>query len=206
MIDWLSLLVLAGAALYTLEVYPRLPDPMPSHFGFNGEANGWLPRPIAAWLLLLTAFGLGAVVRLGPWIMPRKWRAGLHTSPVSTMALLTVSVLAGIQVILLNAALGPAPRVSGAIFVLAGLALIAAGQLMPRTQRNPLFGLRTKWSMASDENWALAQRFGRWACAIGGLSVVLFGALGMSVMAFAAILAMGGTCAVWSWTKTRHKV
>jgi hypothetical protein len=60
--------------------------------------------------------------------------------------------------------------------------------------------------MASDENWALAQRFGRWACAIGGLSVVLFGALGMSVMAFAAILAMGGTCAVWSWTKTRHKV
>jgi uncharacterized membrane protein len=193
MADWLSLLALAGAALYTLEVYPRLPDPMPSHFGLNGTADGWLPRPMCAWLLLLTGLGLGALVRLAPWLMPRKWRAAFRASPVSTLGLLTVALFYGTYVLLLNAAMGPAPHLGGAMFVLGGLALIVAGQLMTRTRRNPLFGFRTNWSMASDENWDLAQRFGRRACAVGGVSMAVFGALGMPVLAFAALLTMGGT-------------
>ena len=40
----------------------------------------------------------------------------------------------------------------GALFVMLGL-------VMPRVRRNPWVGVRTPWTLASDENWARTHRF-----------------------------------------------
>ncbi len=203
-LDWCSALVLVGTVVVTCALYERLPDPMPSHFGVSGSADGWMPRPIAAWLLPVATMGLGALLRLGQWIMPRQWRPAFRSSPTDAIVLVFVTMLCGMHLLILHASLDSRPRLGGAIWVLAGAALIATGQLMPRTSRNWLFGFRTKWSMASDENWVRAQRVGGHACTIGGAAIAILGGLGFPGLAFAALLLMGAGPLVWSWTVARR--
>src|SRR5258708_2283026 len=158
LLDWCSVLVLVGTIGVTYSLYERLPDPMPSHFGVSGPADGWMPRPIAAWLLPVATTGLGASFRAGQWLMPRQWRPAFRATPTDAIVFVFVTLFCGTHLLILRASLDSKPRLGGAIWVVAGVALIAAGQLMPRMSRNRLFGFSTKWSMASDQNWMRAQR------------------------------------------------
>ncbi len=56
------------------------------------------------------------------------------------------------------------------ISIFMGLFLIVIGNVLPKTKRNSLIGIRTKWSMASDESWSKTNR-------IGGFILVLIGVL-----------------------------
>jgi uncharacterized membrane protein len=203
-LDGCSALVLVVTVVITGSLYERLPDPMPSHFGVSGSADGWLPRAVAAWLLRITTLGLGALARLGQWIMPRQWRPTFRSSPTDAIVFVFATTLCGTQLLVLRASLDSSPRLGGAIWVLAGVALIATGQLMPRTSRNPVFGFRTKWTMASDENWARAQRVGGHAFTMGGAAIAVLGGLGLPGLAFVALLVMGAGPLVWSWTQARR--
>ncbi len=163
-----------------------------------------MPRPIAAWLLPITTVSLGALLRFGQWMMPRRWRPAFRASPTDAIVLVFVTMLCGLHLLILRASLDSTARLGGAVWVLAGVALIATGQLMPRTSRNWLFGFRTKWSMASDENWVRAQRVGGRACTMGGAAIAVLGGLGFPGLAFAALLVMGAGPLVWSWTVARR--
>ena len=43
------------------------------------------------------------------------------------------------------------------------------GNVMPKLKRNSLMGLRTKWSLSSDEAWRKSQRFGGITLAVTGI-------------------------------------
>jgi uncharacterized membrane protein len=204
--DGLSFLVLAATLAVTSALYDSLPDPMPSHFGLSGAPDGWMPRATAAWLLPLAAAGVGAVSRLGPWIMPGPWRAELRASaaPLPILAFALVAMLCGVHLLVLRASREPSPRLDGGIWVLGGALLAVLGRVMPRTKRNRLVGFRTRWSLASDENWERAQRVGAYAFALGGAAVALLGGLGFPALAFAALLLTGAIPLVWSWTVARR--
>ena len=47
------------------------------------------------------------------------------------------------------------------------------GLVMPKLRRNSLMGLRTKWSLSSDEAWEKSQRFGGKSLAVTGVLVLL---------------------------------
>lgn len=57
--------------------------------------------------------------------------------------------------------------------LLMGLFFIIMGNILPKTKRNAVVGLRTKWSMASDETWSKTNRFGGYVMMIIGLLVVI---------------------------------
>ena len=200
-LDWCSALVLVGTVVVTCALYERLPDPMPSHFGVSGSADGWMPRPIAAWLLPVATMGLGALLRLGQWIVPHKWRPAFRSSPTDAIVLVFVTMLCGMHLLILHASLDSRPRLGGAIWVLAGAALIATGQLMPRTSRNWLFGFRTR-----NGQW----RPTRTGCAHSGSAVMrarlvaprLRSLAGSDSPAWRSLhyFCMGAGPLVWSWT------
>ncbi len=203
-LDGLAVCLVVGTIGVTWWLYDRLPDPMPSHFGFSGMADGWMPRPIAAWLLPLATVALGVLFRLGQWLMPRQWRPGFRIAPMDAVVLVFVAMLCGLHLLILRASLDSTPRLGGAIWVLGGAALIATGQLMPRTSRNGVFGFRTKWTMASDENWKRAQRVGGLAFTVSGVAMAVFGALGYPALALTALLLTVAVPLVWSWTVARR--
>ena len=54
-----------------------------------------------------------------------------------------------------------------------GVLMVVLGNIMPKAQRNSLFGVRTQWSMASDDVWQKSQRFGGVALVIAGFVLIL---------------------------------
>lgn len=56
-----------------------------------------------------------------------------------------------------------------------GVLLVVMGNAMPKARRNDVFGVRTSWSMSSDEVWRKSQRFGGAATVCLGFALVLSG-------------------------------
>ena len=59
--------------------------------------------------------------------------------------------------------------------VIGGALCVMAGNLMPKANRNPFFGLRTPWSEASPETWRRSQRFGGYAGIVVGFAMITLG-------------------------------
>lgn len=75
--------------------------------------------------------------------------------------------------------------------LVAGIAFVICGNIMPKSDRNEAFGLRTPWSLSNDEVWRKSQRFGGYAMIASGVLTVVAGlALPMNLVmpAMVAIL------------------
>ena len=84
--------------------------------------------------------------------------------------------------------------------VLLAASFILIGNLMPKAQRNSVFGLRTKWSNASDHCWQQSQRLGGFVMVITGvLGVILCAILPVSWggIVLVVLIALAAIASVW---------
>ncbi len=103
--DLLPLLGAAGLLGLCRTLWDRLPDPLPTHFGLNGQPNGWTPKAMAPWLM----FGLPFVfwvllVLVGTWSAPSDLeRSALQRrcmAPMRGLTVLGVLVLMSLMVLI----------------------------------------------------------------------------------------------------------
>ena len=78
-----------------------------------------------------------------------------------------------------------------------GVLLIALGNVMPKARKNGLFGVRTSWSMSSDEVWRKSQRFGGFASVVAGALLL---AAAMFLKGIANLLAQTVILVLWAVT------
>lgn len=203
-VDLFTLFAVLGAFAVTVLLYDRLPDPLPTHFDLSGRPNGWMPRAVGAWIVPALEVLVVALLRFGAYLLPRGWRERLESSPVQALALVTALLMTSVHIVVLRASLSPLPNVGNAIWVLLGAVFIVLGILLPRTKRNPFFGVRTAFALASDENWAHTQRVGGWAMIGGGAVAIAAGLVGLPAVAFGAILISAFVPAIWSWVLAKR--
>jgi len=158
--DMVSLGVIGLTSALTAAVYDRLPERMATHFDLEGNANGWMPRAMGARFVPVFALGLWAFVQFVPRILPQTEQKRLGDTSASLVAGLTVLFMAALHVLILYVAIVPGASLARAIWVVLGAFYIALGLVIPRIKRNPVMGVRTPWTLTSDENWARTQRVG----------------------------------------------
>jgi hypothetical protein len=108
--------------------------------------------------------------------LPEGWRERLARSPTSAVAAVFATLLVSLHLTAVYAALHPGFARGRWLWLAVGLAWLALAQVMPRVRRNPLVGIRTAWTLSSDENWARTQ-------AVLGAGVVALVALLVSALA-----------------------
>jgi uncharacterized membrane protein len=202
-LDLLALGLVAASAVATAAVYDRLPDPMPTHFDVHGVPNGWMPRADGAFLLPAAGLLVWGLVRFGGRLLPGDWRERFEASPISAAGLLVGALLTAMQGLLIHAALQPVPRLSANLWWALGAFFMLLGLLIPRMRRNPWIGVRTPWTLASDENWARTHRFAGYTMTFGGAAAILAAMAGKPVLGLASILAGALAPAVYSWRIAR---
>jgi uncharacterized membrane protein len=153
-----SLVVLAIGYLAGLIMFPHLPGP------FLEEKVS--ARILVAFTLPTTAFVIYAVFR-SLWAHDRvRSGNGAFESTYYGIVFRVLFFVVALQVIVmieLTQVLGlplPAKRI---VVVLFGLALIAIGNLLPRTRPNVAVGVRTRRTLASPPLWQKVHRFGGYA-------------------------------------------
>lgn len=202
--DALSLVTLGLAAAVTAGVYQRLPLRLATHFDAHGVANGFMPRAFGAWLLLGIALVVWGVVRIGAAAFPAALRERMDASPIALVMWLLVVSLVGLHLMVIYGGLAHRGRLSGGFGTLFGSIWLVLALVMPRIRRNPFVGIRTPWTLASDENWARTHRFGGYTFAVGGLVAIAASLGGAKAIAIAAIVTSGLVPAVYSFALARR--
>lgn len=197
--DALSVASLTGATALTAAVYDRLPARVPTHFNLHGQVDGWMDRPAGAWILLGFALFAFVVVRFGARILPHGARERLEASPVHLVGFLTTALFVVLQGIVLWAALHPADSMARPLALSLALYWLVLALVMPRVRRNPFVGVRTAWTLASDENWARTHRFASFAFAIGGVVALVAALASAHAIAILAVLASALAPVVFSF-------
>lgn len=171
-----SLLILGGL-LYSWYLYPILPDRIPTHWGLNGEVNGWMSREWGAFFGPGFNLVLFALLLVLPSISPRQFQVESFRRTYNYISVLILGMIQYFQVISLQAALHPG--LDSGRWVVAGLMLTMGflGNVLGKVRRNFWMGIRTPWTLSSDAVWEgthrLAARLLAAVGLLGGLAALL---------------------------------
>ena len=205
--DVSSLLVIAGTLITSWKIEPHLPARIATHFDLFGNPNGYSSREFGTWLLPLLSLGIWAIMRFAMLAAPQSWRARMTNAPLAAATFLTVAFLSGLHLAILNAALNGGAGLGRELAVLLGLMWIGLAVLLPRMRRNPVFGVRTAWTLSSDENWARTHRVASYTFFAGGIlclgACLVSGAAAVTV-AILAVIFSALIPAVYSWSIARQ--
>ena len=171
-LGWLALL---GALAFSIASYSRLPQRVPIHWNIEFEPDGYTSRWIAAVVVPLLFFLVPAVAWLLPRIDPRRTSYAQHRDTYWSVINLLMLLLAALQVFIVGMGLGWEIDAARVFPVLIGALFIGLGNLTQRLRPNWFIGIRTPWTLSSDEVWRRTHRLGARAMVAAGALLVLAG-------------------------------
>jgi uncharacterized membrane protein len=154
----LGLLLIAAALLYSLILYPMLPEQIPVHWGIDGRVDGWGDKQWAAFIGPIgTGVCLGLLFLL-PWLSPSSFSVEVFRSTFNYLMVVLIGMLSFLHFISLQAALRP--DLDLVRVLMSGLFLCFAliGNVLGKVRRNFWIGVRTPWTLASERVWIATHR------------------------------------------------
>ncbi|HLK57691.1 MAG TPA: DUF1648 domain-containing protein [Chthonomonadaceae bacterium] len=169
----LGMLLTGAILLYSLALYPHLPDLIPIHWDWHGRVDGWADKRWAIFLMPGTMLLiLGAMVAL-PALSPRRFQIEPFAGTFNYLMLVTCGLMGYLQIVMLQSALHPEADMGRVLVAGIFLFLGLMGNVLGRTRRNFWMGIRTPWTLASDTVWIATHRLaGKLLVAAGVFGVV----------------------------------
>jgi uncharacterized membrane protein len=199
----LGLVVLSFALAAAL--YPRLPESVPTHWNAAGEADGFTPKPWGPFVLPLVIVGVYVLLVVLPRISPRGYRMGRFQGVFEIMQAAILAFLFLVNVLVLLAGIGAPIAMDRAIHAGTGLLFVVLGNFMGKVTKNFFVGIRTPWTLASDEVWLRTHRLGGKLFVLAGIGVFVSGLLGGGVIPLlAAVAVAAGVPVVYSYVIYRR--
>lgn len=173
LVSLLLFLLMCGIAAWQ---YPQLPDPVPTHWNLSGVADGFTAKPWGVLIYPAMLLFIWLVFKLIPVISPKGFRLDQFMGVVDVLQLSFMAFLTLIGIAALAAARGSVDI--GLIVPLAmGMLLIVIGNYLGKVRRNFFIGIRTPWTLASEEVWNRTHRLGGYLFVAAGV-LMAFGAVG----------------------------
>ena len=162
-----ALPILIGVCLWN-----RLPDVIATHFGRDGEANGWSSKWFAVFGIPLILVLINVICIVGTETDPRR-----HKYPEKMM-----KIVYGICPVVSWIAMGTVYakalgfEMSNMVWwvsLFLGVVFIFIGNYMPKVKQNWYLGIKLPWTYADEDNWNKTHRLGGRVWVIGGILLVL---------------------------------
>lgn len=187
------LAIVAGMFLFSIALYSKLPDIMPTHWGISGEADGFSPKQFAVFfapvLGLFIAFLFSFSQRMDP-------KRDAYVNFQKTWIRLQIGIMtffAYIHVVTLLAGIYPSINSHVATFITSGMGVlfILIGNSMGKLEQNWFVGLRTPWTLSDPEIWRKSQRLAGLFFVLGGIAILIMSlAIQNSVALFITFMAV----------------
>ena len=162
--------------IFGLIVWNKLPEQIATHWGADGQADGYSGRAFAVFGLPCILAAVQLFVSFVTLNDPK--RRNIHRKPL-TLVLWLIPVLSVLMNCMTYAiALGMKADVGVIVSILIGLLFILLGNYMPKLQQNYTIGLRIPWTLNSTENWNRTHRLAGKTYILGGFLLILTGFVG----------------------------
>ena len=169
----ICLIFIAITIAVTAWMYPSLPEQIPTHWNFQGEVDDYTPKPWGVMIMPLAAIFIFVMMKLIPVISPQGFRTDQFRNVVNIFTVTLVGFMSGIALLVLLAASGRDVHMNEMVFAGIGLLFIVLGNYLGKVRKNFFIGIRTPWTLASDEVWSRTHRLGGWLFVLIGFFMFL---------------------------------
>ena len=173
--NFIQILVIVASVVLSIYFYQIFPATVPTHWGINGEVNGWGPSWVGAFILPAILIAIYFLFDLLPRIDPKRANYDQFKTAYAFFKTAIMLVLFGVYLVASLNVIGVAVSVSFWVPVLIGLLFIVLGVFMGDVRHNYFVGIRTPWTLASEEVWNKTHRFAGKLFVIGGLAMMIIG-------------------------------
>lgn len=155
--------ILASFAFYLIPLtaalifYNQLPDTLPMHFNIHNQPDSWLPKPLGlfgslAAMMLLHFFALFITFK-----DPKNRRNTPQMLRIVTWIIPVISslVLGNIMLYSLDVSVDVGLVMKAGM----GILFVIIGNYLPKCKQSYTLGIRTPWTLNSNENWHRTHRF-----------------------------------------------
>lgn len=153
---------------FGLYYYNELPDQMAVHFDYNNVPNNFAPKSFAVFGIPLFLLLLQIIMCAINDLSEKNRQANRKIILVSKWIIPIVSVVINITVIMFS--LGRTSNINKPVCIILGIIFIVLGNYLPKTKQNSVIGVRTKYTLNSEEIWQKSAR-------VTGYVMVVFGVL-----------------------------
>ena len=171
--SWFTIAILLGFWLLCASFYPSLPDQVPTHWNFQGQPDGYSSKAVASLIMPLLPLGLYIFLTLLPKIDPKKDNYGKFALPYEKIRTATVLVIAGFTALPILTSLGYNVNISLISRIAVPLLIILNGNYLGKIRYNYFTGIKTPWTLASEEVWNKTHRVGGRMMVVGGFVSLL---------------------------------
>lgn len=159
--------------LLTLYLYPQLPEKMATHWDAHGRVNGYSSKFWGAFLLPFTLVFLTLLLLFIPRIDPLRHNIeefrDYYEGFLVVLFLFLLSI--HIQVLLWNLGIKINPLYPMSIG--GGFLFYYIGIMLEKAKRNWFIGIRTPWTLSSDEVWDKTHKLGAYVFKLAGVLAFL---------------------------------
>ena len=175
----LTSIVILFPILWGVMIWSQLPNQIPIHFNFAGQANSFSSKLLAViglpiFLLLVHLFVIFVTSR-DPKNQTMNEKMG------KVIYWLTPIVSLSLSYLIYSKALGSTTNPSIFVSALLGLIFVMMGNYMPKLKVNHTVGIRLPWTLQSEDNWHKTHRLAGKLWVVGGLILLLESGLQFAV-------------------------
>lgn len=171
--NMICLIFIAITIAVAAYLYPSLPEQIPTHWNFEGEVDDYTPKPWGVLIMPLAAAFIFLIMKLIPIISPKGFRTDQFTGVVNIFTVTLVGFMSVVALLVLLAASGRDVHMNEMIFAGIGVLFIVLGNYLGKVRKNFFIGIRTPWTLASDEVWSRTHRLGGWIFVLIGFFMFL---------------------------------
>ena len=164
------LLIIATSIVVAITLYPIMPEQIASHWNAEGVVNGYMGKFWGLFLMPLISIILFGLFLLIPKIDPLKENVDKFRSSFDRFIVLIELFLFYVYALTIFWNLDFKFDMTMALIPALAILFYFAGNLIGKAKRNYFIGIRTPWTLASDEVWGKTHALGAKLFKIAGVA------------------------------------
>ena len=197
--DWPALLALLVPFVLIPLFWNQIPDEIPMQWGTDGEVNKWGQKGFDVFILPLASLGAYLLMLAIPYIDPKR-KTESQQKGISAFRLIIPFLLTALFLVIFAQWIGLNFDIGKGLAVVVTLFFIVMGNYLQSVRPNYFLGIRTPWTLESEDIWRKTHRIGGRLWVIGGLILLVLSffiptdtfftmfSIGILVLALAPIL------------------
>lgn len=190
--------IILATIAYSAWKYSTLPEQVPVHFNARGEVDRYGSRLEGVLVCPIIMIVLWVIMLAIPPMLPEGKKIDPFQKAWDIVVITMLAFIACVHIMILN----PSPSGSGqgqVKFMMAAMSVlfIVIGNMLGKTERNYVMGIRTPWTLEDDEVWHRTHRLGGQLMVGAGLLCLPLALLGVNVLVIVAIILVASFYPVW---------
>lgn len=174
--DIISTLFIIATLVVAAILYPSLPEMIPTHWNAQGEIDGYMKKPGGVLMMPAMALVTFIIMKIIPVISPKGFRTDKFSDVIGVLQVTLVGFMSIVAILVLLEAHGLNVLINEVIIAGVGLLFVVIGNYLGKVRKNFFIGIRTPWTLASDEVWNRTHRMGGKLFMLSGV-IIWLGAL-----------------------------